>query len=248
MRRSDLIDSLDTLFEPARFRDYAPNGLQVEGADEIAVLATAATSSLASCRAAVAAGAHALLVHHGLFWGAKETRVIGPLALRLRTLLGANLNLLAYHLPLDAQPEVGNNAVALSLLACSNDGVFGDQALGRWGSTATALTPADFAARCATAFVHAVVHCPGGPETISKVGLVTGGGQSYLLAAKQAGCDAFVTGEASEQTWHEAAELGIHVFACGHHATENIAIHRLGESLATRFGLRHVPISGDNPL
>lgn len=248
MRRSDLISHLDRLLEPGRFRDYAPNGLQVEGAAEITALATAATASHAACRAAAEAGAQALLVHHGLFWGGGETRVVGPLAQRLRTLLDADLNLVAYHLPLDAHPLVGNNATALSLLGCSSEGVFGDKDLGRWGRLAEPLAPAAFAERCTTAFAHPVRHCPGGPAVIRTVGVVTGAGQSFLAAAKQAGCDAFISGEASEQTWHEAAEHGIHGFACGHHATENIAVHRLGAQLATQFGLRHIAISGDNPL
>jgi dinuclear metal center YbgI/SA1388 family protein len=248
MRRDDLLIHLDRLLEPGRFRDYAPNGLQVEGAADIAVLATAATASLAACRAAAAAGAQALLVHHGLFWGGGETRVTGPLAARLRALLAAGVNLIAYHLPLDAQAEMGNNAVALGLLGASNDGVFGDKDLGRWGRLPAPLPVADFAARCAGAFAHGVVHCPGGPTAIRTVAVVTGAGQSFLAAAKTAGCDALVTGEASEQTWHEAAELGIHAFACGHHATENIAVHRLGARLADQFTLKHIPISGDNPL
>lgn len=247
MRRADLIAHLDRLLEPGRYRDYGPNGLQVEGADEIACLATAATASLAACQAAVAAGAQALLVHHGLFWGG-ETRVVGPLARRLGTLLGGGTSLIAYHLPLDAHPEVGNNAVALRLLGCADAGVFGEKDLGRKGLLAEALPIAALVARCAEAFAHPVLHCPGGPATVRTIGVVTGGGQGWLTAASAAGCDAFVTGEASEQSWHEAAELGCHLLACGHHATENHAVHRLGGDLAGRFGLRHVPIPGDNPI
>jgi len=248
MLRADLLTHLERLLEPSRFRDYAPNGLQVEGQTDITVLATAATASLATCRAAVAVGAQALLVHHGLFWGAGDTRIIGPLAQRLRTILAADLNLIGYHLPLDAHPQIGNNATALALLGCSNDGAFGDKDLGRWGRLSEPLTPSAFAIRCSSVFAHAVVHCPGSAHIIRSVAVVTGAGQSFLSAAKLVGCDAFISGEASEQTWHEAAEYGIHAFACGHHATENIAIHRLGSQLATQFGLRHVPISGDNPL
>lgn len=248
MLRTDLLTHLERLLEPGRFRDYAPNGLQVEGTTNISILATAATASLVTCRAAATAGAHALLVHHGLFWGNGDTRIVGPLAQRLRTLLDANLNLIGYHLPLDAHPQIGNNTTALTLLGCSNDGVFGDKDLGRWGRLSEPLAPSALATRCAATFAHPVIHCPGGTALIRTVGVVTGAGQSFLSAAKIAGCDAFISGEASEQTWHEAAEYGIHAFACGHHATENIAVHRLGAQLAAQYGLRHVPIFGDNPL
>ena len=247
MRRPDLIAHLDRLLEPGRFRDYGPNGLQVEGEDEIRCLATAATASLAACQAAVAAGAQALLVHHGLFWGG-ETRVVGPLAGRLRVLLGGGVSLIAYHLPLDAHPEVGNNAVALRRLGCADVGVFGDKDLGRKGRLAEPLPIAAVIARCADAFIHPVLHCPGGPAVVQTVGVVTGGGQGWLTSASAAGCDVFITGEASEQSWHEAAELGCHLLACGHHATENHAVHELGAGLAARFGLRHVAIQGDNPI
>lgn len=247
MRRSDLIVHLDRLLEPGRFRDYGPNGLQVEGNDEITCLATAATASLAACQAAVAAGAQALLVHHGLFWGG-ETRVVGPLAKRLAVLLGNGVSLIAYHMPLDAHAEIGNNAVALRLLGCEDIGVFGEKDLGRKGRLIQPLPIAAFIARCGEAFAHPVVHCPGGSPLVRTIGVVTGGGQAWLTAASIAGCDAFVTGEASEQSWHEAAELGCHLLACGHHATENHAVHRLGADLAHRFGLRQVTIAGDNPI
>lgn len=247
MHRTALIAHLDGLLEPQRFRDYGPNGLQVEGAAEIHCLATAATASLAACQAAANAGAQALLVHHGLFWGG-ETRVVGPLAKRLRVLLGSDISLIAYHLPLDAHPEVGNNALALRRLGCSDEGVFGEKDLGRKGRLAEPLPIAAVIARCGEAFSHPVLHCPGGPALVRTIGVVTGGGQGWLTSASAAGCDAFITGEASEQSWHEAAELGCHLLACGHHASENIAVHALGAGLATRFGLRHATIMGDNPL
>lgn len=247
MHRADLLRHLDALLEPGRFRDVCPNGLQVEGAAEIGVLATAASASLAMCRAAAAGGAQALLVHHGLFWGG-DLRLVGPLAARAGTLLAARCSLVAYHLPLDAHPRVGNNAVALDLLGATPGGVFGRQELGRLGELPDPLPIADLIVRCATAFAHPVLHCPGGPATVRRLGVVTGGGHAWLADAAAAGCDAFITGEAAEQSWHEAAELGIHLLACGHHATERHAVHRLGADLAARFALRHLRLEEENPV
>jgi dinuclear metal center YbgI/SA1388 family protein len=238
MRPDDLLRELDELFQPSRFKDYAPNGLQVEGTDSITTIATAATASQAAIAAAVEAGADALLVHHGIFWG-REQRLTGMLGARVRALVKADCALFAYHLPLDAQPLIGNNAVGLELLGIHEHTAFGDQDLGRWGTLAEAIDAATLSERCQRAFAHPVLHCPGGPERIRRVGIVTGGGQSYLASGAAAGIDAFITGETSEQTWHEAQELGIHCFACGHYATEDHAIHRLGADLAQRHGLTH---------
>ncbi len=248
--RHDLVAALDGILDPRRFRDYAPNGLQVEGRARIRRLATAASASLAACRAAAAAGADALLVHHGLLWGSCEP-ITGPLRTRLGVLLAADMSLLAYHLPLDAHPLHGNNAVALELLGAIPCGPFADckgTAIGLLGEVDRPLAIPDFSAALERAFAHPVLHCPGAAERIRRIGVVTGGGQGYLRDAAAAGCDALVTGEASEQSWHEAAELGCHLFACGHHATEDIAVHRLGALIAGRCAIAHHPLHLPNPV
>jgi dinuclear metal center YbgI/SA1388 family protein len=241
---------LDELLEAAGFHDYADNGLQVEGRSHINTIATAASASLAACRAAVIAGADALLVHHGTIWSGL-TSIRGMIRQRLACLLPADCNLFAYHLPLDAHPELGNNAVALRLLQIEATGRFADhrgRAIGAIGSPSQPIAIETLVQRCQGTFDHPVVHCPGGPDTIARLGVVTGGGDSYLAEAATAHLDALVTGEASERCWHEAAELGIHLLACGHHATECIAIHELGARLATTFQLTHIPVHEDNPL
>lgn len=248
MLTTDLIADLDALLEPSRYKDYGPNGLQVEGGTTITRVITAATASLAAISFAAAQKADAILVHHGILWGSRDLRLTGMIAQRVRTLMQANISLIAYHLPLDAQPQVGNNAVALRMLGIDQHQAFGEQNLGRCGDLPNPCTAAELAARCQTAFTHPVLHCPGGPARISRVGVVTGGGQAWLTAAAAAGCDAFITGETSEQTWHEAAELGIHCFACGHHATEDHAIHELGARMAKKHGISHVSFLPSVPV
>jgi dinuclear metal center YbgI/SA1388 family protein len=251
MLRDDLTRHLDDLLEARGFPDYGPNGLQVEGRAEVTRLATACTASKAVIDAAVAADAHALIVHHGLFWGGGHTRITGMLKGRIAPLLQQDCSLLGYHLPLDAHPEVGNNAVVLDLLGIAERmafAVYKGKAIGLMGDLTEPVSAADLSDTLAGLFKHAVVHSPGADRPIRRIGVVTGGGQSSLLEAAEAGCDAFITGEASEQTWHEAAESGCHCFSCGHHATESIAIHRLGASLAAAHDLVHLPIELDNPI
>ncbi len=248
MHTAELIRDLDALLEPGKYKDYGPNGVQVEGNNSIQRVVTSATASLAAITFAAAQQADALLVHHGILWGARDLRLTGMIAQRVRALMQANINLIAYHLPLDAQPQVGNNAVGLRLLGVDQHQAFGEQNLGRAGDLPAALTVDEFTARCQTAFTHPVLHCPGGPASIRRIGIVTGGGQAWLTSAAAAGCDAFITGETSEQTWHEAAELGIHCFACGHHATEDHAIHELGSLMAKKHGLIHVSFRPSVPV
>ncbi len=237
----------DQLLEPQRFRDYCPNGVQIEASARIQRLASAATASLATCRAAVQAGADALLVHHGIIWSG-DGRITGMVAGRVRVLLTGNCSLLAYHLPLDAHPQHGNSAVALSLVGATNLGTFGDRDLGRWGELPNDSTPTQVVSLLEGAFTHPVVHCPAADRPIRRVGVVTGAGHGYLAAAAAAGLDALITGETAEQSWHEARELGCHLFACGHHATERHAVHRLAALASGELGIEHVELAEDNPL
>jgi len=247
----ELATHLDRLLEVERFQDYGPNGLQVEGQRPIATLATAATASLHAIRAAAAMEADALLVHHGIFWG-RGGPLVGMLGDRVRALMRADLSLLAYHLPLDAHPEVGNNAWLLRALELTQlpetFGLAGGASIGLIGTAAQPLATAELHARLEDRLQHPVIHCPGGPEQVSRIGVLTGGGQNFLAAAAAAGCQALITGETSEQTWHEASELGCHCLAAGHHATEDHAVHELGAALATDFGLEHRRIALANPL
>ena len=247
---TQLITTCNDWLAPVTMRDYCHNGLQVAGSDNIECLVSACSASLANIDQAIDLGAQALLVHHGIFWG-KTERLVGPLRQRVARLLAADCNLIAYHLPLDAHLERGNNAVALRRLGIDQLAPFAHsqgQAIGCWGELSEGVTIEVLQQRCSALFQHDVIHAPGGPALVSRIGMVSGGGQSFLHDAHAIGCDVFISGEHSEQNWHDAAELGIHMLCCGHHASENIAIHQLGAELAANLGLCHVALPGDNPL
>lgn len=245
-----LVSTCDAILQPDRFRDYGPNGLQVGNSGRVGRVASAATASLAACERAREGGCTALIVHHGLLWGSVSP-ITGPLRRRLACLLEADIALLAYHLPLDAHREFGNNAIALRRLGMEPVATFAPYKgsdIGWWGDTG-GIPIGDLILRCTEAFRHKVIHCPGSGDPIERVGVVTGGGQSTLLAAAEAGLDALVTGETSEQSWHEAAESGCHLLACGHHATENIAVHTLAGRVANDLGIDHLALDDlVNPL
>lgn len=251
LSRQGLVDYLHQLLDCGRFRDYGPNGLQVEGCDEILRIATACTASRAAIEAAVSAGANALIVHHGILWDKAPLPVTGMLKGRLAPLLRHDCSLLAYHLPLDAHPVHGNNAVLLGELGLKDFKPFAEyygQPIGLWADSPQPLLISDLSHQLSAIVGHEVLHCPGNGEQVSRIGAVTGGGQSCLLAAATAGCQVLITGEASEQSWHEAQESGCHLLAAGHHATESIAVHRIGEALASRFHLAHHVIDIPNPI
>ncbi|MDA3963518.1 MAG: Nif3-like dinuclear metal center hexameric protein [Planctomycetota bacterium] len=247
----DAIETLTTeLLDAEGFPDYGPNGIQVDAAVEVNRLATGTTASLATIAAAVDAGAQALLVHHGIMWGGASP-IRGMFGARVRSLITGGVSLLGYHLPLDAHLERGNNAWVLKQLGCgerSPFAVYKGREIGCHAQLAQPVAPGALASQLASLFDHEVIHCPGGSDRIERIGVVTGGGQSLLADAAAAGCQAFITGETSEQTWHEAAELGIHCFACGHHATESKAIHKLGTHVAQQLGIEHIALDESNPL
>jgi dinuclear metal center YbgI/SA1388 family protein len=243
--RKDIETSLQTLLRPDDFKDYGPNGLQVQGGAEVRRIASGVTASLAFIDQAIAAGADTLLVHHGLFWRGQDGRLTGWLGERVRRLMVAGVNLFAYHLPLDAHAEFGNNAQLGRRLGLVADGRFGEQALGFIG-------PADASLAALVESAHkqlgrAPVVVPGDGRTLRRVAWCTGGAQGYFEAAVEAGADAFVTGEISEPQAHLARETGVAFIACGHHATERFGAPALGAHLAALWGLEHLFIDVDNP-
>ena len=244
--RQELLASLDELLQPARFSDYAPNGLQVEGRAEVRRIVSGVTASLALIEAAVAAGADTLLVHHGLFWRGQDGRVTGWMRQRLALLLRHDINLFAYHLPLDAHPELGNNAQLGERLGVQADASFGSQGLG-------CLGPVDFsgAGELAQHVGHVLGRMPrvvpGAGRPIRRLGWCTGGAQSYFEDAIAAGADAFLTGEISEPQAHYARETGVSFIACGHHATERYGAPAVAAHVAAQWGLAHEFIDIDNP-
>lgn len=248
MERAVLDAYLADYLQVPDFRDYCPNGLQVEGRAEIATLVSGVTASAALIEAAVAAGADALLVHHGYFWRGEDGRITGMRRRRIGLLLEHGLNLFAYHLPLDAHAEVGNNVQLGRRLGLEPGGRFGDQDLGMHGTPVAATTLAGFAAAVEreTARKPLVIGDPARP--LRRVAWCTGGAQGMFEQAIALGVDAYVSGEISEQTVHAARESGVAYVAAGHHATERYGVQALGEHLAQRFGLRHRFIDIDNPV
>ena len=242
---------IDEMLESAGFPDACHNGLQVAGDGPVTCLATAASASLASCAAAVAAGCQALLCHHGLIFAGVQ-RIDDPLRRRLATLLTADCALLGYHLPLDAHPRWGNNALIAQRLAAEVLGGIGTwhgRSIGVMARLPQAMAVAELITRCQELFNHPTLHCPSdNDEPVSMVAIVSGSGASCLAEASQAGAQVLITGEVHEQHWHEARELGCHILACGHHATEDLAIHLLGAAVAEHFGINHIALPGGNPL
>lgn len=241
---------LDELLAPAQFRDYGPNGLQVEGRRELRSIVSGVTASLALIEAAVAHGADAILVHHGLFWRGQDGRVTGWMKKRLALLLAHDINLFAYHLPLDAHAELGNNAQLALRLGLSTEGRFGEQSLGFMGSRSEGGSFMDaqaLARHVESALGRAVTVAAGDDRPITRLGWCTGGAQGYFESAIAAGVDAFLTGEISEPQAHLARETGVAFLACGHHATECFGAPAVAAHVAARFGLAHRFIEIPNP-
>jgi dinuclear metal center YbgI/SA1388 family protein len=248
-RLTALTDYTDRLLHADAITDYCPNGLQVEGRPEVRRIVSGVTASLALLEAAVAAEADAILVHHGYFWKGEEPRLVGMKGRRIRFLLRHEVSLLAYHLPLDVHPELGNNAQLAARLGIEPDGSIdgGPAPLIRRGHFRQPLAPDQLAERLDAVLQRPPVHVGGGPAAIRTIAWCTGAGQRFVEQAAQAGVDAFLSGEISEPTAHVARECGLHYFAAGHHATERFGVQALGEHLAERFDLDHRFIDIDNP-
>ena len=248
MNREQLVKYLDELLQPAKFRDYCPNGLQVEGRAEVARIVAGVTASQALLDIAVARGADAVLVHHGYFWKGEDGRIIGIRRQRLKTLLANDISLLAYHLPLDAHPDLGNNAQLAARFGWLPEGRFGDQDIAWLGSLGAPIPAGQLAARIAEGLAR-VPLLIGDPERpVRRIGWCTGGAQDYFEQAIALGVDAFISGEISEQTVHLARESGVPYLACGHHATERYGVAALAGHLNRHCGLQCEFVDLDNPV
>ncbi|WP_416560331.1 Nif3-like dinuclear metal center hexameric protein [Limnohabitans sp. yimb22184] len=240
--------AFDALLQPDKFRDYGPNGLQVEGDRDVQLLVSGVTASRALIEAAIDAQADAIVVHHGLFWRGQDGRVTGWMRERLRLLLTHGIHLFAYHLPLDAHPDLGNNAQLARVLGFQADGRFGEQDLGFVGAAAQTWSGAQALADHVAETLGRSVICVGGSDRpVRRVAWCTGGAQGYFEAAIAQGVDAFITGEMSEPQAHLARETGVAFLACGHHATERYGAPALAAHVAQELGLRHRFIEIDNP-
>lgn len=229
------------------FEDYGPNGLQVEGRARIRRVVSGVTANLALIERAARQGADAILVHHGWFWRGEDPRVVGQKRKRLAALMAADLNLFAYHLPLDAHPLVGNNAQLAARMGWRTDGRFGKQDLGWLGSAPAQETLADLAAELGRKLERAPVLVGDPTARVGRLAWCTGAAQGWVEQAHAAGANTYISGEISEPTAHFAREMGIAYLACGHHATERYGVQALGEHLERSFGIEHRFIDIDNP-
>lgn len=248
--QQELLRAFDDLLQPERFKDYGPNGLQVEGRAEVRRIVSGVTASQALIDAAVEAGADAIFVHHGLFWRGQDGRVTGWMKRRLARLLASDISLFAYHLPLDAHPELGNNAQLARRLGLAMRGRFGEQELGFIGepeSGAGFADTASLAAHVGAVLGREVVAVAGAPGPLTRLAWCTGGAQGYFEAAIAAGAQAFLTGEISEPQAHYARECGVSFIACGHHASERYGAPAVAAHVADRFGIEHRFIDIPNP-
>jgi len=246
----DLLSYSNNILEIERFKDYCPNGLQVEGKPEVKKIVSGVTASQALIDAAIEAEADVLLVHHGYFWQGEDARIIGIKYKRIRRLIESGINLLAYHLPLDAHPLYGNNAKLAEILDLEIAGSFPSEnnAVGMYGTLKTPLSAQDFCQKITKGLERAPIHIGENNEKIHTLAWCSGAAQSYIEAATELGVDAYISGEISEQTVHVARESGIHFYAAGHHATERYGVQALGEHLASHFDLKHQFIDIPNPI
>ena len=246
-----LVQEADRFLNAARIADYCPNGLQVEGRPQVRRIISGVTASQALLDAAVEAEADVVLVHHGYFWKGEDARVTGMKRRRLQTLLGHDISLLAYHLPLDLHPEVGNNVQLARQLEITVEGPLdpdNPKVVGLLGSLAEPMTARDFARRVQEVLGREPLLVGDLDRPIRRLAWCTGGAQDYLAAAAALGADVFVSGEISERTTHEARERGLIYAAAGHHATERYGVQALGDYLARRFAIEHLFIDCPNPV
>jgi len=248
----DILRNLDLLLDPNGFDDYCPNGLQVAGRAAVGTVVTGVSAHLALLEAALEHGADLVLTHHGILWDGDDRRVTGRLYRRLRLLLTNDVSLVSYHLPLDAHPDYGNNALLAAGLGCVERQPFGahrGREIGCRGRFPEPGIHADELIRRVVALTDRVpLAFTAGPALIRTVGIVSGAGAGHLGEAIDAGLDAFVTGEPVERAMAEAVESKIHFIAAGHHATETFGVRALGQRLAEVFGVRHVFIDVPNPI
>lgn len=248
IERDVLTDHLDTLLAVHRFRDYAPNGLQVEGRAEISGLVTAVTASQAAIDHTIEQGADALLVHHGYFWKGEPPQVIGIKRARLKRLLQADINLIAYHLPLDQHPVFGNNPLFGKKLKLHNIRQSADEELLWLGELGKPQSAEEFIAAVEKQLARTPI-CAGRPgKLLERVAWCTGAAQDYLALAAQAGAQVFLTGEYAERSYHEANELGMLFLACGHHTSETFGVRALGDYLSDKFAVTTRFFDEENPF
>lgn len=248
-KRDVLVAAMNDYLRVDQFKDYCPNGLQVEGRDQVKRVITGVTACQALLDAAVVADGDLILVHHGYFWKNDNPRVTGMRKQRLQTLLKHDISLVAYHLPLDAHPVLGNNAQLAHLLDITMTGHFGETnpPLGCVGRLAEPMSARELALWVEEKLGREVLHIGDAEDMVETIAWCSGAAQGFIEQAQETGVDVYLSGEISEPTAHVARETGIHYLAAGHHATERYGVQALGEWLAQEFGVEHQFIDVDNP-
>jgi dinuclear metal center YbgI/SA1388 family protein len=247
----EVISYLDELLEIQDFQDYGPNGLQVPGSRELSVVVTGVSAHRELIEHAARAGAQLVVAHHGLFWDFHPRAISPAMKERLRVLFDNDISLAGYHLPLDAHPEVGNNALICAALGLERGEPFGEhrgRSIGFVGRSADGVSFDDLRSRCAATFGQDPFSWDAGPELVHSVGIVSGAAASSFGEAIALGLDAFLTGEPAEHVMADARESGTHFIAAGHYASETFGVRRLGELLAERFGVEHRFVEVPNPI
>jgi dinuclear metal center YbgI/SA1388 family protein len=251
MNNKKLANKLDQFLEIHQFKDYCPNGLQIEGKAEVKKIITGVTACQELIDFACAENADAIVVHHGFFWKGESQQIVGMKYKRIKALLENGINLYAYHLPLDVHPELGNNAQLARLLDITDRRSlepWDKRSVGRVGKFEEAISPEQLSARIESVLARKPLHIDGGKQQIKSVAWCTGGGQDYITIAAEQGIDAFISGEISERTVHIAREMGIHYYAAGHHATERYGVQALGEWLQDELALDVQFVDINNPV
>ncbi len=250
MKRDELENYLKKLLQPELFQDYCPNGLQVAGKEEINSIATGVSASLSTIKAAVVAGADALIVHHGMFWKGDPYPLTGTRGEKAKLLLDSGISLFAYHLPLDAHREVGNNwraAEEMGWKNCKPFGEFGGSEIGVIGEI-DSCDASQVRTSLESYYKHPAHYAPGGKNKVQKIALISGGAHKAIEEASRFGADAFITGSFDEPIWHLAEEEGVHFYAMGHAATERVGPRALGEKVAKELGIAHSFLEITNPF
>ncbi|WP_130803047.1 Nif3-like dinuclear metal center hexameric protein [Acinetobacter ihumii] len=248
---NDIIKWCDQTLLSAEFKDYAPNGLQIEGKADVKRIVSAVTASETAIDAAIELKADLLLVHHGYFWKGEPYPITGMRGNRIKKLIQHDISLVAYHLPLDTHPTLGNNVAIADLLELQDIEALDSSErhpIGNIGYLKQAVSPEEFQHKLQQVFDFNIVHLPANKSSIHKVGFCTGGAQDFIAKAALQNCDAYLSGEISERTFYEAQELNVHYFACGHHATERYGVQRLGKALADQFSLEYHYVELNNPV
>ena len=247
----DIIQWCDQTLKSSEFKDYAPNGLQIEGKTEVHKILAAVTASQDAIDAAIRENADLLLVHHGYFWKGEAYPITGMRGKRIKSLIQHDISLLAYHLPLDSHPSLGNNVAIADLLKLERIEALDPSErhpIGNIGYLNQPMPVEEFKKFVSEKLKFDVTLLPADKTMIEKVGFCTGGAQDFIVKAAEQGCDAYISGEVSERTFYEAKELGVHYFACGHHATERYGVQRLGQAISEQFDIEYVYFELNNPI